>query len=287
MIGAVEAGGTKMVCAVSDAELNIKARTRISTENPQDTMREILAFFSEYELSGLGVGAFGPIGVNPQRADYGFIGQTPKEGWSGFNLLGALQTEIKCPIFLTTDVNVAAYGELKRGSAQGLQNAVYLTVGTGIGGGIIHDGAIYVGDTHPELGHIMVKRAQDELEGFTGVCPYHKGCLEGMASGPSLGARAGVKANTLAPDDPLWDIEADYLAQAAMNYTLSFAPQRIIFGGGVSNQGQLFPKLRTRFGEYLNHYVQVPDYDEYLVHAALGDDAGITGALLLAAKVAE
>jgi fructokinase len=287
MIGAIEAGGTKMVCAVSDANLNIQARTRISTENPQDTMHEILAFFSEYELSGLGVGAFGPIGVNPQRADYGFIGQTPKEGWSGFNLLGALQAEIKCPIYLTTDVNVAAYGELQRGSAQGLQNAVYLTVGTGIGGGIIHDGTIYVGDTHPELGHIMVKRAQDELEGFTGVCPYHKGCLEGMASGPSLGARAGVKANTLAPDDPLWDIEADYLAQAAMNYTLSFAPQRIIFGGGVSNQDQLFPKLRTRFGEYLNHYVQVPDYDEYLVHAALGDDAGITGALLLAAKVAE
>ena len=154
MIGAIEAGGTKMICAVSDADLNIQARTRIDTDDPKITIREILDFFGQYELNGLGVGAFGPIGVNPKRKDYGFIGQTPKEGWSGFDLLGALKSELTCPIYLTTDVNVAAYGELKRGAARGLQNAVYLTVGTGIGGGVIHDGEIYVGDTHPELGHM-------------------------------------------------------------------------------------------------------------------------------------
>ena len=131
----------------------------------------------------------------------------------------------------------------------------------------------------------MIKRASQERNGFDGVCPYHKDCLEGMASGPSIGARAGVKASVLADDDPLWDIEVDYLAQGAMNYTLSFAPQRIIFGGGVSNQSQLFPKLRKKFAMYLNGYVQVPELDEYLVHATLGDDAGITGALLLAKKV--
>ena len=287
MYGAIEAGGTKMVCAVCDDKMNMITKEKIDTEDPEITLPKILSFFSQYDINGLGVGAFGPVGVNPKEDDYGYIGKTPKPGWSHFDLLGYLKKEITAPIFLTTDVNVAAYGELKEGAAKGLSDAVYLTVGTGIGGGIIHQGQIYSGRSHSELGHILLKRSPDEINGFTGVCPYHHDCLEGMASGPAIAARGGVKANTLDPRDPLWAIEADYLAEAAMTYTLCFAPERIIFGGGVSNQAHLFPEIRKRFTKLLDDYVQVPNVDNYIVHAALGDDAGITGALLLAQKVSK
>lgn len=286
MFGAIEAGGTKFVCAVADEQLVVLDRVRIPTDDPNKCVPQIVQFFQQYQLSGLGVGAFGPIGINPESADYGFVKQTPKPGWSHFDFLGALKTALDCPIYWTTDVNVAAYGELHRGSAQGLHNVVYLTVGTGIGGGIIHDGEVYTAYSHPEVGHIAVRPSADDVPGFKGVCPYHDYCLEGMAAGPAIEARVGVTAATLSKTDAVWDIEAYYLAQAAVDYTLSFAPERIIFGGGVSNQAQLYPLIQASFAVQMNGYVETPPLNEYLVHAGLGDDAGITGALLLAQRVA-
>lgn len=286
MIGAIEAGGTKFVCAVSDDNLNIKERVRIETGTPEESIPKIILFFSKFDLEGLGVGAFGPTGINKNKPDYGFVRKTPKPGWSDFDFLGTLRGSIKCPIYWTTDVNVAAYGELQKGAAQGMKEAVYLTVGTGIGGGIIHEGKLYSGYSHPELGHIAVRPSPVENDSFSGVCPYHNFCLEGMASGPSIEKRKGVKAASLNDDDPAWKLKAYYLAQAAVDYTLSISPEIIIFGGGVSNQKQLFPLIRESFKEQLNGYVQIPPEDKYIVHAELGDDAGITGALLLAKQVA-
>lgn len=286
MLGAIEAGGTKFVCAVADSDLNIKARVRIPTATPEESIPQILLFFSHYQLEGIGIGAFGPIGINPDAPDYGFVRQTPKPGWTNFDFLGTISSYVNCPIYWTTDVNVAAYGELKRGAAQGLNEVVYLTVGTGIGGGIIHEGKIYSGYSHPEVGHIAVRPPLIERDNFRGVCPYHDFCLEGMASGPAIAARAGRPATELGAHDVAWQIEAYYLAQAAVDYTLMFAPERIIFGGGVSNQKQLYHLIRESFTTQLHGYVQTPPENEYLVHAGLGDDAGITGALLLARQVA-
>lgn len=280
MIGAIEAGGTKVVCAVSDDRLNILERIRIKTDEPAVVLPQIVTFFDQYTLRGIGVGAFGPIGINESEPDYGLIGNTPKVGWKNFDFLGALKAALNCPIYWTTDVNAAAYGELILGAARGLQEAVYLTVGTGIGGGIIHQGRPYIGVSHPELGHFMVHPSKMDRD-FVSVCPYHTNCLEGFASGVAIERRAGEKGSSLPKDDPLWANEAYYLAQAALAYTLILSPERIIFGGGVSNQNQLFGLIQSEFEMQLNGYVKTPPLNSYLVHAELGDDAGVMGGLLL------
>lgn len=218
--------------------------------------------------------------VPPDSQDYGYVKETPKKGWQHFNFLGELKKIFHIPIVWTTDVNVATYGEYKMGAATNKSSALYLTVGTGIGGGLIYKNNVFQNWNHPEMGHIMVSPMHKDK--YTGNCPYHKSCLEGMASGPALEARANQKALAIPKDDPLWNLEAFYLAQAAMTYTLLYAPEIIIFGGGVSNQEQLYPLIRKSFSKQLNHYVDTPKLNKYLVHAKLGDDAGITGALLLA-----
>lgn len=281
--GGIEAGGTKFICAVSDESQQIVAKVRISTEAPDKVLQNIFKFFGQYKLVSLGVGAFGPIGINATKADYGYVKQTPKRGWSNFNFLGELKAHFNIPVYWTTDVNVAAYGEYKQGAARNIDHAVYLTVGTGIGGSIINEGKIYQAATHPEIGHIMLEIA--EHDDFKGICPYHGRCFEGLASGPAIEARAGIKAALLPEDSEFWKLEAFYLAQAAVNYTLLFSPDIIIFGGGVSNQSHLFTLVRQSFKRQLGGYVDTPDLDDYLVHATLGDSAGITGALLLAQKI--
>lgn len=278
--GGIEAGGTKFVCAVSDKNQKIIARIKFPTNSPQETIKNIKQFFEKYQLEKLAVGAFGPIGINKENPDYGYVKETPKAGWQHFNFLGELKKFIHVPIVWTTDVNIASYGEYRKGAAINKSSAVYLTVGTGIGGGLIYKDDVYQNWNHPEMGHIKV--APMKGDNFTGDCPYHKNCLEGMAAGPALEARTGKRAFDLNKNDPIWRLEAFYLAQAAMTYTLLYAPEIVIFGGGVSNQQQLFPLIRKSFAKQLNQYVNTPPLNEYLVHAQLGDDAGITGALLLA-----
>lgn len=282
MIGAIEAGGTKFVLAVADDKKQIVAREKIPTTSPEHVLEETIDFFKQYEIESLGIGSFGPIGVDPARSDYGYIKKTPKVGWSNFPLLLKLKNAFNIPIYWTTDVNVAAYGELQEGRGIGKKNLVYFTIGTGVGAGLILNKQIYTGYNHPEVGHLIMKPVVGDH--FTGICPYHESCLEGMASGPAIEKRIGHSAKELTTADNEWQTEAFYLAQACVDVTVMFAPDIIIFGGGVSNQEQLFPKIRSSFLQQLGGYVDTPPVEDYIVHAALGDDAGIVGALLLADK---
>ncbi|WP_431732471.1 ROK family protein [Clostridium pasteurianum] len=280
MYGAIEAGGTKFVCAVSDENLNILERVSIKTTVPDETMKSVFEFFDKYELESIGVGSFGPIDVNRQSKTYGYITNTPKKGWANYNFVGAMKGRYNVPIGWSTDVNVAALGELKKGAAVGLNSCIYLTVGTGIGGGAVVNGKLLEGYGHPEMGHILVKRHKDDK--YEGKCPFHKACLEGVAAGPAIEERWGKKAYDLADKKEVWEMEAYYLAQALMTYTLILSPERIVMGGGVMKQLQLFPLIRKELEKLMANYVSMPNLDEYIVPPALKDNAGITGCLLLA-----
>lgn len=283
-IGAIEAGGTKMVCAVADEQLGMIAQTEIPTTTPEETLARLFDFFDDYSLKAMGVGSFGPIGIDPTKDNYGYILETPKIGWANIDFLGKLKKRYAIPFVWTTDVNAAAYGELKHGSAKGKSSCIYLTVGTGIGAGVVLDGAIFQGRAHPEMGHIRVKRHPDDS--YEGTCPYHADCLEGLAAGPSLEARTGIKGQELAQDDPVWEIQAYYIAQALMNYTLTLAPEKIILGGGVMNQDHLLHKIRQQFIEQMAGYMETPAVNEYIVRWGLPNQSGIIGCLLLGKEAA-
>ncbi|KRN28633.1 fructokinase [Lactobacillus selangorensis] len=286
LYGGIEAGGTKFVCAVGDAQGNLQTRVHFPTTTPEETLQHVFEFFDQYQLTALAIGSFGPIDINPDSDTYGYITDTPKEGWRMFDFYGSMKRRYPdLKIVWTTDVNVAAYGEYRHAQLtnQSVQdNILYTTIGTGVGSGFIYHGSLYQAYSHPETGHILVRHAPDDT--FSGDCPYHGDCLEGMAAGPALEKRAGKKAQELAPDDPLWKLEAYYIAQACVDYTLQFAPAQLIFGGGVMNQEQLFPLVREEFTKLLNGYVATPNPDEYIIHARLGDNAGIVGSILLAAE---
>lgn len=281
MFGAIEAGGTKFVCAVSDENFTIKERVSIPTTTPEETMTEVFAFFDQYELTAIGIGSFGPIDVNKESDTYGYITSTPKTAWKFYDFLGSVKNRYSVPIGWTTDVNAAALGEIKLGAAKGLKSCVYLTVGTGIGGGAVINGELLEGYGHPEMGHIPVRLHPNET--YKGTCPYHGDCLEGIAAGPAIEGRFGKKGHLLTDQEEVWEMEAYYLAQALMNYTLILSPERIVLGGGVMKQKQLYPLVRQKFAELINGYVRVPDLEQYIVAPGLEDNAGILGSLLLAA----
>lgn len=279
-IGAIEAGGTKFVCAVSDLELNIEERISIPTRTPEETMTEVFAFFDKHEVSAIGIGSFGPIDVNKKSDTYGYVTSTPKVGWQDYPFLPEMKKRYPVPMAWTTDVNAAAFGELKNGAAKGKDSCIYITVGTGIGAGIVINQQVIHGFGHPEAGHVRVLRHEEDE--FKGTCPYHADCLEGMAAGPAIGQRFNTKAQDLDSTHKSWEIEAYYLAQALVDYTLTVSPEMIIFGGGVMKQQQLYPLIYKEFETWMNGYVAVPKLEEYIVPCALGDNAGITGCLLLA-----
>lgn len=284
-LGSIEAGGTKFVCSVSDENLNVIAKARIATTVPSITMPLIYQFFQENQPNAIGIGCFGPIGIDENSKNYGKILSTPKKGWENYPFLQNLKHHINVPVFWTTDVNAAAYGELQLGAGKGLKNIVYWTVGTGIGAGAVCNGKILNGLSHPEMGHILVTRNQyDYVEE---VCPYHHNCLESLASGPALEKRAGEKAENLPANSKQWDMEAYYLAQACVDVAMILSPERIIFGGGVSNQEQLFPKIRYEYNKMVGQYLENPSFEEFIVHARLGNEAGTMGCLLLAKKQIE
>lgn len=284
MLGAIEAGGTKFVCAVSDEQMNIVDTIKFPTATPTETLQKIYAFFVKYPVTAIGVGSFGPIGIDPQNANYGYILNTPKLAWKQFDLLGALKTKLSVPLYWTTDVNIAAYGELMAGAAKGCTDLVYLTVGTGIGAGVIAKRQFYYGVAHTEIGHTLLQK--QVTDDFSGSCPYHHDqCAEGLAAGPAIEQRCQRKAESIAPTDPVWQLEADYLAQLCHNITLMFAPEKIVFGGGVMHQRQLFPLIRERLATKINQYVTLPPLNEYIVPVGLGDQAGIVGGLYLARKI--
>ena len=284
MYGALEAGGTKCVCAMFDNEGQIIERISIPTETPDISVPKMIAFFKKYpEMKALGIGSFGPLGDNEELSSYGYITTTPKKGWNNYNFLGAFKAEFDVPMAWTTDVNAAAYGEMKQGAAKGLDNVIYLTVGTGVGGGVVVDGHVVSGYGHPETGHMLVRRHPEDQ--YEGKCPYHGDCLEGMAAGPAIEERWGQKGVELAEDHPAWEMEAYYIAQGLYNYYTVLGCERFILGGGVMKQRQLFPLIRENFKKFNNGYLEIPELKSFIVPPALEDDAGITGCYELAREL--
>lgn len=291
ILGAIEAGGTKFVVAIGDENGNILERTSFPTTTPEETIKNIFKFFDEKNIEALGLGCFGPIDPDLNSPTYGYITTTPKPGWENFNIIGALQEHYpNLPIGFDTDVNGAVLGEVYFGSAKGLESALYLTIGTGIGGGAIVEGNLVHGLLHPEMGHMMLIVREDDK--YQGKCPYHKTCFEGLASGPAIEERWGIKGSEIPVDHPAWDLEAWYIAQALAIYVLTLSPKKIILGGGVMHQQQLFPLIRKYLQERLNGYIQKDEItsqkiNDYIVYPGLGDNAGICGALALAKMAKE
>ncbi|MCR8964342.1 ROK family protein [Brevibacillus halotolerans] len=286
-LGAVEAGGTKFVCAIGNEFGEILERSSFPTTTPQETLEQVITFLHQKKLDVIGIGSFGPIDLNTASATYGYVRNTPKLAWRNYNVLGHMKEHFSVPIAFDTDVNAAALGEATWGAAKGLDSCIYMTVGTGIGVGAIVEGKLLHGMSHPEMGHILVK--PHHLDSFTGVCPYHGNCLEGMASGPAIEKRWNQKGAKLQASTEVWELEAYYLAQALMNYVLILAPKRLIIGGGVMKQEQLFPLVRQQLSELLQGYVSENQYfcndlSTYIVPPALGDNAGVCGALALAKR---
>lgn len=282
--GALEAGGTKMVCAIGDSQGNILKRVSIPTRTPQETMPAMLEFFRGEEISALGIGCFGPIDLDRSSPTYGYITSTPKLSWQNYPIVQAFQDALGVPVGFDTDVNAAALGEATWGCAQDVPSSIYITVGTGVGVGVIIDGKPHHGMIHPEGGHILLGRhPEDPMVGSS--CPFHDNCLEGLAAGPSLERRWGKKGVELSDDPRVWKLEAHYIAQAIVNYILVLSPHRIVVGGGVMHQEQMLPLIRREVARQMNGYLQgkaMDDLAHYIVGVSLNDNQGVMGAVKLA-----
>ncbi|HLK48678.1 MAG TPA: ROK family protein [Bryobacteraceae bacterium] len=271
MLGAIEAGGTKFVCAAGNGPDDLAA-IRVLTTSPDATIAEVIRHFKRHPVEAVGIGSFGPIDRGRGR-----ITSTPKPGWQNYDIVSRIRAALGVPAGFDTDVNAAALAEARWGAGRGLTDFVYITVGTGIGGGAVVNGAILHGAAHAEMGHMRIPHDRGR-DPFPGSCPYHGDCLEGLASGPAVAARWGAAGESVAADHRAWDLEGHYLALAVANLACTLAPQRIIFGGGVMRQLRLLALIRDEVPELLNGYVRVPE----LVPAQLGDQAGVLGALILA-----
>lgn len=282
-IGGLEAGGTKMVCAVGDEFGNIEERLVIPTETPEVTMPGLIDFYRDKSIEAIGIGCFGPVDLNRKSATYGYIKKTTKLPWIEYNIVGALEKEFQLPIGFDTDVNGAMLGEAVWGAAKGIENAIYITVGTGIGVGVYLNGRLLHGLQHPEAGHVLLQRHTEDT--YQGHCPYHSNCAEGLAAGSAIEGRWGKKGTELADSEEVWEMEAYYLAQAITDYIVTYSPQKIILGGGVMHQKQLYDMVRRKTVEFLNGYISSDELqnnmENYIVAPALGDEAGIKGALYL------
>jgi fructokinase len=295
LYGGVEAGGTKFVCVVGRGPDDILREARFATTTPEATLGQALPFFQGAQaelgtIAAVGLGSFGPVDLRTMSAGYGRITSTPKAGWSGTDIVGPIREALGVPVAFDTDTNAAALGEWRWGAAQGLDTFVYLTVGTGIGGGGLVGGHLMHGLVHPEMRHVRIPH-DAPADAFAGSCPFHGDCLEGLASGPALGARWGRPAETLPVDHPAWALEARYLALALVNFVCTLSPQRIVMGGGVMEQRQLFPLIHREVKALLNAYVQAPqllaEIEDYIVPPALGGRAGVLGALALARQLVQ
>jgi fructokinase len=292
LIGAIEAGGTKFVCAVADEHAKVIAETRIATTSPDATLREVATFFaavsgSRGSFAAIGIGTFGPVDLRASSSSYGQLLATPKLGWAGTDLVGAFAERFDCPIAIDTDVNAAALAETLYGAARGCGTVVYVTVGTGIGGGGVANGRTLRGALHPEMGHLRVARHALDAT-FGGVCAFHGDCLEGLASGAAIVARYGAPLHDLPPEHEARRVVGNYLGQLAASTVLMLSPERLIFGGGVAHDGALLPEIRAVAAKLLNGY---PDpsarpaaLEAVIVAPVLGERSGIIGAIELARR---
>lgn len=286
--GTIEGGGTKFVCAVGTAPDDIAAEATIPTTTPDETLGRVINFFSEHvPLDAIGIAMFGPVDLDPASSSYGHVMSTPKPGWSGTDIVNPLKTAFDIPVGFDTDVNGAALGEGRWGAGQGLDTFLYITIGTGVGGGGVVNGEPLHGLVHPEIGHLRVPRLPGDE--FTGACPFHGDCLEGLVSGPALTLRWGRPAQELGADRArAVEIASHSLGHAMANLVVTVSPQRIIAGGGVSKLPGLLEATRERMGESLNGYVVSPAFDNgaagFLVRPGLGDRSGIAGGFVLAER---
>jgi fructokinase len=287
--GGIEAGGTKFVCAIGTGPDDIRAITQFPTTTPSETLSQAIAFFQQtsehQELGAVGIGSFGPVDLRSSSPTFGYITSTPKSGWAQTDFVGSIQSALRVPVSFDTDVNAAALGEHEWGAARELDDLLYLTIGTGIGGGGMMNGRLMHGLLHPEMGHMRLPH-DSILDPFRGTCPFHGDCLEGLAAGPAIQARWGRCGQELPPDHPAWDLEAHYLALALANLICTLSPQRIILGGGVMAQPGLMPRVHGQVQKLLNDYIRAPEISaglsSYIVTPMLGKRAGVLGALALA-----
>lgn len=293
LYGGIEAGGTKFVCAVGTGPDDLRDEIRFPTGAPEETMGRALAYFREQHsrqpLTAVGVASFGPVDPDRRSPTFGYVTNTPKPGWAHTDVAGLLRDALGVPVGFDTDVNGAALGEHRWGAAQGLDTFIYLTVGTGIGGGGMANGMLIHGLMHPEMGHLRVPHDWQD-DPYAGFCIYHGDCFEGLACGPAIEARWNKSARDLPPDHPAWALEANYLALGLVNMITVLSPQRIILGGGVMDQPHLLPLVHRKVADVLAGYVQKPELleriDEYIVRPGLGNRAGVLGAIALAQEAA-
>ncbi|MXO70229.1 ROK family protein [Altererythrobacter buctensis] len=288
-LAGIELGGTKCVLVLGDG-VTIVERVQLPTTTPAETLAGAVAVLRGWHdaapLAAIGIASFGPIRVDPQAADYGQILATPKPGWAGADVLGAVRAALPCPVLVDTDVNGAALAEQAHGAGRGCGTLVYLTIGTGLGGGVLVEGQPVHGRMHPEIGHLRLRRAAGDT--FAGSCPFHGDCIEGLIAGPALHARLPRPPGDLPADDPAWEPVAHDLAQLVASLMLSLSPQKIVIGGGVTGrQPHLLPRARALVPGLLAGYLGPLDeaaMADLVVPPLLGDDAGPTGALVLAAR---
>jgi fructokinase len=286
----IEAGGTKWVCMIANHPEDIRATTHFHTGEPAGTIAAAIEFIKSQvprprDLHGIGIGSFGPVDMNRESDNHGYLTTTPKPGWGHTNLLSPFIKEFDVPIGFDTDVNAAALGEHRWGAGQGTSDFIYLTVGTGIGGAAVANHEVVHGMIHPEMGHMLIPHDW-EKDPFPGVCPYHGDCLEGLATGPAIKARWRQAAEQLPPDHPAWLLEAHYLGLGIANLIVTLSPKRVILGGGVMEQAQLFPLIREEVHLLLAGYIAAEEItqvnDGYILPPELGSQAGVLGAIALA-----
>ncbi len=295
LFGGIEAGGTKFVCILGSGPEDVRAEARFPTTTPEETIRQAVDFFrcqqeDHGELAAVGVASVGPLDLDHDSPTYGYITSTPKPGWANTDFAGMIRRALSLPVGFDTDVNASALGEWRWGAARGLDTFIYLTIGTGLGGGGMVNGRLMHGLLHPEMGHLCIPHDRG-ADPFAGSCPFHGDCLEGLASGPAIESRWGQRGETLPLDYPAWELEAHYLALGVVNWIYTLSPQKIILGGGVMQQAHLFPLLRREVQTLLKGYLQSPilleRIDDYIVPPALGKRAGVLGALALAMDAAQ
>ncbi|TYC50525.1 ROK family protein [Weissella muntiaci] len=272
LIGSIEAGGTKFVCAVGNEDYRVLDKTSFPTTDPESTLNKVIDYFNQFDLEAIGVASFGPIELRKNSEKYGYITNTPKPGWQDVDFVGILRDHFNVPITWTTDVNGSAYGEYVMSTLanEKTKSLVYYTIGTGVGAGAVVNGDFIGSLGHPEMGHVLVKRHPDDLN-FEGICPFHHDCLEGLVAGPTFEARIGKKGADVDINDPVWNIMAWYIAQAAMQTTLTLRPDKIVFGGGVIND-TLMDKVRSQFSDMMNGYIDIPNLEQYLTRPLIKDN---------------
>ena len=289
LFGGIEAGGTKFICIVAGGPDHILEQTRIPTTTPEETLGRTIEFFRPFvasrQIGAIGIGCFGPLDSNPNSPTYGHITNTPKPGWSGTDVRGAILRALNVRVVIDMDVNSAALGEYIWGASQGCDPSLYLTIGTGIGGGYVINGKPLTGLLNLEMGHIRIPHDL-QLDPFHGICPFHGDCFEGLANGPAIQTRFGICGESIPDDHPFWDLEAGYIASALVNYIVILSPRKIVIGGGVMGREFLFPVVRRKVQEYLHGYVSHPslleDIEHYIVPPALGNRSGSLGAIAFA-----